>query len=97
MQQLDSAGPDLILLDIHLPHVSGADILQRIRSDARLAHIPVVVVTADQRVPPSIEEQADHVLTKSLGISQLRSLLIHLRQRHESDMTELLQNPGEAI
>ncbi len=38
--------PDVILLDLMMPHVSGFDILQMMRLDKSLAHIPVVILTS---------------------------------------------------
>lgn len=38
--------PDLILMDIQLPEVSGLEVTKWIKDDANLAHIPVVAVTA---------------------------------------------------
>jgi putative two-component system response regulator len=38
--------PDLVLMDIVMPKFSGLDILSAVRSDAQLAHIPVVMLTA---------------------------------------------------
>ena len=38
--------PDLIIMDIQLPEVSGLDITRWIKDDADLAHIPVLAVTA---------------------------------------------------
>ena len=38
--------PDLVLMDIQLPGISGIEALQRIREDARTARIPVVALTA---------------------------------------------------
>jgi len=38
--------PDLILMDIQLPEVSGLEVTKWIKDDATLAHIPVVAVTA---------------------------------------------------
>lgn len=38
--------PDLILMDIQLPHVSGLDLIQQIAADPVLNHIPVLAVTA---------------------------------------------------
>ena len=38
--------PDLILLDVIMPDVDGGDIGGQIRSDAALAHVPVVYLTA---------------------------------------------------
>ncbi len=38
--------PDVLLLDIMMPHVSGLDILAALRADKRWAHLPVVILTA---------------------------------------------------
>ena len=49
MEALDLARkhrPDLILMDIQLPEVSGEVVIQWIKADERLKHIPVVAVTA---------------------------------------------------
>jgi protein-histidine pros-kinase len=39
--------PDLILLDLHLPDISGEEVLEQLRSDVRTRDIPVVIVSAD--------------------------------------------------
>jgi CheY-like chemotaxis protein len=39
--------PDLILLDLHLPDMSGAVVLAQLQADPATADIPVVIVTAD--------------------------------------------------
>ena len=44
--RLAEARPDVVLLDIHLPDGSGEQILQEIRSNAALADLPVVALTA---------------------------------------------------
>ena len=38
--------PDLVITDIQLPHVSGLELIQMIRSDERLAKVPIMAVTA---------------------------------------------------
>lgn len=38
--------PDVVVLDIVMPEVSGWEVLERIRSDERLAHVPIVICTA---------------------------------------------------
>ena len=38
--------PDLILMDIQLPEISGLEVTRRLRGDARCRHIPIIAVTA---------------------------------------------------
>ena len=38
--------PDLIVMDIQMPHVTGIELIEAVRADAGLAHIPVMAVTA---------------------------------------------------
>src|ERR1044071_9141880 len=42
----NALGPDLLLLDMHLPKYDGEAILKRLRSSERYAQIPVVVMTS---------------------------------------------------
>ena len=65
--------PDVILLDLHLPDISGEEVLRRLRGDARTASIPIVVVSADA-TPSSLERLraagADAYLTKPLDVDE---------------------------
>jgi DNA-binding response OmpR family regulator len=38
--------PDLVLLDLNLPGLSGTEVLDAVKSDATTANVPVIVVTA---------------------------------------------------
>jgi two-component system cell cycle response regulator DivK len=40
------AGPDIILMDVQLPTLSGLDATRRLRADARTARTPIIVVTS---------------------------------------------------
>ena len=40
MEMIAQEMPDVILIDIMMPHVSGLEILRKVREDERLAHIP---------------------------------------------------------
>ena len=51
-----AANPDLILLDIQLPEMSGHDVARAIRGDPRLASVPIVAVTS--YAMPEDREQA---------------------------------------
>jgi CheY-like chemotaxis protein len=46
--------PDLVLLDLHLPDLSGAEVLNRLKGDPATASIPIVVVSADA-TPSQVE------------------------------------------
>ena len=70
--------PKLIILDMHLPNVSGGDLLYLIRNDARLRNTIVMIATADARMGETYTDQADYVLIKPIAFSQLRDLAIRL-------------------
>jgi CheY-like chemotaxis protein len=78
LARLAVAAPDIVVLDLHLPHVSGADILRQIRTDERLAHTRVIVATADPRMADMLQDQPDLVLLKPISFSQLRDLAARL-------------------
>jgi CheY-like chemotaxis protein len=67
--------PDIVLLDIMMPDVSGLDILRQMRHDPALANIPVVVVSA-KSMPADIrngmEAGASTYLTKPVGFLELK-------------------------
>ena len=72
MDRLDEIRPTLILLDLHLPSVPGPDILRRIRADDRLAQTRVLIVSADGPKAESLRDEADAILSKPLGVAELR-------------------------
>ena len=56
---------DLIILDLALPHFSGADILKAIRENPRLKSMPVVIFSSNvESAPPSLLKLADRYLLK---------------------------------
>jgi two-component system cell cycle response regulator DivK len=71
LEQLATTLPDLVLLDLHLPHVSGVEILHQIRASERLNHTRVVVITADLAKAETLVTLADAVLIKPIRIKQL--------------------------
>lgn len=66
--------PWLVVLDLHLGGSSGADILQFIRGEARLAETHVIIASADERTVKLLEDKADLALVKPITFSQLRDL-----------------------
>jgi CheY-like chemotaxis protein len=79
LAQLSTLTPALVVLDLHLPRVSGHTILAYIRADERLAHTRVMLATADVRLADELREEADLVLLKPISVNQLRELAMRLR------------------
>ena len=78
LDRLHVVTPEVVSLDMHLPGVSGIDILKYIRSEKRLALTNVVVTTADAVMAEQVRETADFVLIKPITFGQLRDLTARL-------------------
>jgi CheY-like chemotaxis protein len=72
--------PYLILLDMHLPHVSGGDLLTNIiKKDEQLSKTLVIITTADARMGETYGDQVDFVMIKPISFVQLRDLTARLK------------------
>jgi len=74
LQRLQEVTPQLVILDLHLPIVSGDEILAAIRADERLASVPVILATADPILAEALSDSSDLVLLKPISFNQLRDL-----------------------
>lgn len=75
MERLNSVTPDIVLLDLNLAGVSGIDIIDKIRSDARLMNTSVIIVTGYPEMIVGKQTKADLILQKPVSIDQLSNLL----------------------
>ncbi|MEU0991512.1 MULTISPECIES: response regulator [unclassified Streptomyces] len=69
----DAPRPDLILLDLNLPKYDGRQVLEKIKSDPDLSHIPVVVLTtsaAEEDILRSYRLHANAYVTKPVDLDQ---------------------------
>ncbi|MCB0196531.1 MAG: response regulator [Anaerolineae bacterium] len=71
---LADIAPAIILLDLHLPRVSGTDILRHIKADERLKQSRIIITTADALMAEDLRDQADIVLLKPISVNQLNQL-----------------------
>lgn len=75
-----SIKPDIVLLDLNLPGLSGRDIAKHMRSTARLKDIPIIIMSGcaefSSDFPP--KECYDGVLTKPFDITELIELVNRL-------------------
>lgn len=82
LQKVEAEAPDLILLDVMLPHVNGYEVCQRLKDDPDTRLIPIIMLTALQDLTDKIkgiEVGADEFLTKPFNkeelLTRVRSLL----------------------
>ncbi len=61
--------PDVIVLDMQLPDMNGAQVAHRIRSDAEFANVPIIVVSGQEFAPTFDLMGASVVMSKAHGFS----------------------------
>jgi CheY-like chemotaxis protein len=74
----DQPRPDLILLDLNLPRMDGREVLQAIKADPELLHIPVIVLTsskADIDILKSYELRATGYIVKPVTFERLQEIV----------------------
>lgn len=77
LEDARSLKPDVILLDYHMPEMSGCDVLEALKSEEALAGIPVFFYTADPEglEKNEISKKADGILAKPLNPESLAEAL----------------------
>lgn len=79
LARLSQVVPALVVLDLHLPKISGKDIFEQIQADERLASTRVMLATADPLLAETLRAEVDLVLLKPISFNQLRDLAGRLR------------------
>jgi DNA-binding response OmpR family regulator len=74
LSRIREATPTLILLDLHLPEISGKDLWQAIRAEPSLNDTQVVITTADAILAEEMRDDVDLILLKPIGFVQLQRL-----------------------
>ena len=93
-KKLNDALPDLILLDVMLPDENGYEIVRRLRSSARTAKIPVIMVTAkttEMDMIKGLDNGADDYIRKPFSVMELLSRMRALLRRTQEDAPRQLK------
>jgi CheY-like chemotaxis protein len=93
-QYADAVRPDLILLDLNLPRKDGREVLEEIKADGSLRHIPVVVLTssqAEQDIVRAYDLHANCYVSKPVDLDQF----IHVVRSIEDFWFTIVKLPAE--
>ncbi len=88
--------PELMILDLMLPGINGFQVVERLRANAKTAHIPVVILSARHDIADKIRafaSQVDDYLTKPFNsdelMARIRTQLRHVEEALLSPLTRL--------
>ena len=76
LNRLSGIPPAVVILDLHLPYVSGDKILFQMRADKRFDNTRIIIATADAFIAEGLREDSDLVLIKPISIARLRDLAL---------------------
>lgn len=98
--ELEKKSPNLILLDIMLPDISGMEILEEIKNNNKYSTIPVMMLTAKDSeidVVTALDNGADDYMKKPFSVLELLSRVNALLRRFEKEEVEVgeILNVGE--
>jgi len=74
LASVEQQRPDLVLLDVMMPQMSGMEVLDRLRANPATAGVPVILVTAkdqDEDILAGYKYGADYYITKPFSAKQL--------------------------
>lgn len=77
LSHLENEIPDLLVLDLQMPDMTGMDVLERIRNNPKIQSLPVVLLSAnsDSAIVQNNAAKADHVLQKPFNVRDFISLI----------------------
>ncbi len=92
INKIRDEAPDLILLDVNMPNKDGFTVLEEVRADPAIAHIPVIILTAARLDPADVQSGlnlgADDYVTKPFDRHELMARIrTKLRVKEAEDIT----------
>ena len=99
-QALQRTQPELVVLDVMLPEIDGIELLRRMKADAALREIPVIMATAKGAEYDKIQGLdlgADDYLTKPFGVMELVSRVKAVLRRCRPQPVAVLRCGGLVV
>ncbi len=78
LARIQALQPDIVLLDLHLPHVTGLEILRALRADEAQQAVRVMAITASPKLAQQAQSLADLVLLKPVSYDRLVTMVEQL-------------------
>ncbi len=75
--------PDVMLLDLNLPKMSGREVLEEVKNDPELRRIPIVILTtsqAEKDILESYDLHANCYITKPVDLDQFMDVIQHIEE-----------------
>ena len=97
LDRFDSVKPDLVLLDVMLPRVSGIDVCRQLR---KRSQVPIIMVTAkgaEIDTVVGLEVGADDYVTKPFSVRELLGLVRAQLRRRELDRASTVEGGSSSI
>ncbi len=92
IEKMESVLPDLVITDLTMPEMTGGELVQRMRRNPGLAHVPVIVLTSRER-QKALEELGEaarsvqQILRKPVNLSELLAAV-------DAALSENRRSPG---
>lgn len=99
LERLDAEIPDIIILDMNLPEVSGHYLYKKIRASPNYEHVPVIISTANMLVARNLENELhpqDRLLVKPVHPRALGDLVETL-EKNKANALKPVENPTEPV
>ena len=95
--------PDLVLLDVVMPKMDGFEVCRRLKADAALPFVPVIIITArtdPKDIVAGLEAGGDEYLTKPVDQAALAARvksMLRIKALHDTVQEQTAQLQGQAV
>jgi len=96
IERISAHTPDLVTLDMQMPHLSGAEVLRLIRANEQIRRVRVILITANERASATeeMERMADVILIKPITFSQIKEIAARLVQPPDETAADMPSTPA---